>query len=354
MATALAENDVEIALDRFLADYAGAATTLTTILGLRLGVYAALSPDDPRTAAEIAVRAGIPADLATEWLKAQVVAGHVIRDSATERYSVSDATRAVVDDPVAGDLLRGLGSCLVATAQDLPVIEQGYRTGTGVHVGDRSPGIWEGQHQGAAATEAPLAAGVWIPQLSGIAARLAAGGRVADVGCGFGSPALAIAQAYPAARVCGFDAHDVSVISARALAEAAGVSDRVGFEVADAHSYPGSGYDLVTFFDALHDMGDPVGVLEHVRSTLAPDGAVLLVEFPGGDRLEDDTHTFGRMMHAVSALICTPTAVNQGGGALGTLAGERALRSVAERAGFSRVRRLESGTPFNLVLELRR
>ncbi len=200
---------------------------------------------------------------------------------------------------------------------------------------------------------APLVTTAWIPALEGIEERLLAGGKVADVACGYGSPTIALGQAYPASRVWGFDNHDASVVAARKLAAEAGVTDRVAFEVASAAAIPGDGYDLITFFDAFHDLGDPLGALEAARRALAPDGTVLLVEFAAGDHPEENFHPMGRLMYTTSALVCTPNAVAQEGMALGTLAGEHVLRTVATTAGFTRVRRVEQPSPINLVLELR-
>ncbi len=193
----------------------------------------------------------------------------------------------------------------------------------------------------------------WIPALDGVEERLRAGGSVADVGCGHGASAILIAQAYPDAHVVGFDYHDASIKEARRRAEAAGVADRVGFEVAAADSYPGHDYDLVACFDSLHDMGDPVAAARHVRQTLKPDGTWLLVEPRAGDRVEDNLNPVGRLYYAGSTLACTPNALAQDGRvALGAQAGEARLREVATEGGFSRFRRVTE-TPFNIVLEAR-
>nr|WP_246324898.1 class I SAM-dependent methyltransferase [Petropleomorpha daqingensis] len=189
--------------------------------------------------------------------------------------------------------------------------------------------------------------------MSGVADRLAAGGSLLDVGCGFGRPTIWMAQAFPAARVVGCDFHDASIAAARKAAAAAGLADRVAFEVAPATRAPGQGHAVVVFVDSLHDLGDPVGALTRAREVLAPDGAVLLVETRAGDRVEDNLHPVGRMFYAVSTMFCTPTAVSQGGAALGTLAGPSALTAVARAAGFGTVRTVPVEAPFNLLLELR-
>jgi SAM-dependent methyltransferase len=192
-----------------------------------------------------------------------------------------------------------------------------------------------------------------VEQLPGIAARLRRGGRVADVGCGFGAPTIMLARAFPEAPVIGFDYHDASVAAARKAAAEAGVGARVSFEVATAADLPGTGYDLITFVDSLHDLGDPAGALSHARRALTPGGAVLLVEPPAGDTVADNLNPLGRMFYGVSTLVCTPNALSQGTAALGTLAGAARLTEVARAAGFGTVRRVDTDAPMNLLLELR-
>ncbi len=193
----------------------------------------------------------------------------------------------------------------------------------------------------------------WIPALDGVEAKLTAGGRVADVGCGLGSSSVLIAQAYPRTTVVGSDYHAESIELARKKAAEAGVGDRVSFEVATAQTFTGTGYDLVTMFDALHDMGDPVGAARRVREALAPDGTWLLVEPYAADKVEDNFNPVGRLYYAGSTFLCVPNALSQPGGyALGAQAGEAAIRQVVTEAGFTRFRRAAE-TPFNLVYEIR-
>jgi 2-polyprenyl-3-methyl-5-hydroxy-6-metoxy-1,4-benzoquinol methylase len=195
--------------------------------------------------------------------------------------------------------------------------------------------------------------GTVIGALRGVPEALRAGGSVLDVGCGYGAPTIWIAEGFPAARITGCDYHDASIVAARKAAAAAGVATRVRFEVATAKSTPGAGYTLVVFVDSLHDLGDPLGALVHARQQLAPDGAVLLIEPRGADRVQDNLSPVGRMFYAVSTMFCTPTAVSQEGTAIGTLAGPQVLADIAREAGFGVVRPVPVEAPFNLVLELR-
>ena len=193
----------------------------------------------------------------------------------------------------------------------------------------------------------------WIPALDGVDARLKAGARVADVGCGHGASTIIMAQAYPASSFVGFDYHAPSIEHARKAAEEAGVADRVRFETARAQDFPGDGYDLVAIFDALHDMGDPLGAAAHVRKSLKSDGTWLIVEPFANDKLEDNLNPIGRIYYSASSFICTPASRSQEVGAcLGAQAGEARLREVVTKGGFTRFRRATE-TPFNLVLEAR-
>lgn len=193
----------------------------------------------------------------------------------------------------------------------------------------------------------------WIPALEGVERKLQDGGNVADVGCGRGASSVIMAQAYPNSTVVGFDYHDGSVAAARDAAQRAGVADRCRFEVARAKAFPGNDYTLVTFFDCLHDMGDPVGVAAHVRETLEPDGTWMIVEPYANERLEDNLTPVGRIFYSASTMLCTPNSKSQEVGlALGAQAGEARLQEVLRQGGFTRIRRAAE-TPFNIVLEAR-
>jgi SAM-dependent methyltransferase len=233
------------------------------------------------------------------------------------------------------------------------MLAEAFRTGRGVGWHEHHHGLFRGTERFFRGGYAAHLVDAWLPALDGTVDRLRDGALVADVGCGHGASTILMAQAFPNSRFVGFDYHDASVLRARTLAAEAGVADRVTFERARAQDFPGTNYDLVAFFDCLHDMGDPVGAAAHVRSTLAPDGAWMLVEPRAGDRVEDNLHPVGRVFYSASTVICTPAAMSQEGGwALGAQAGETRLREVLQRGGFTRVRRVAE-TPFNMVLEAR-
>ena len=345
---------VEEVMGRLVADLAATAGLQATHLGIRVGLWKAMAGRGGLTPAEVAAVAGVAEPYAREWLKHQAASGYVSYDPATERFELPAAVAAVLADDTSAGLVQGFATMLETMAGDGAVLEEAYRTGGGVGWHQRSAAHWRGMDLVTRAAVIPALVPEWVPALDGAEERLRAGATVADVGCGFGAALITLAQAYPESRFWGFDYHDGSIASARKAAATAGVADRVTFEVASAAEIPLAGFDLVLYIDTFHDLGDPVGALRRSRQALRPDGTVLLVEFAGSDRLEENFTPFGRLMYASSALVCTPNAVSQGAtDPLGSIPGERRLAEIATEVGFSRVRRLSVEAPVNLVLELR-
>lgn len=343
--------DVEAVSGQIVEELAVTLSTLTTALGVRTGLWAALAGAGPLTPAELAERVGTAEPYAREWCRTQAAAGYLrFQDGAFELPE--EVAAALVHGPL-GAVVDAAMTMLCATGTRFGAFTEAFRTGRGFGWDERAADHWHGVDAFTMAAMAPeLLAGA-IAAVPGVPAALNAGGSVLDVGCGYGAPTIWIAESFPAARVTGCDFHDASIVAARKAAAEAGVADRVRFEVAAAKQAPGSGYALVVFVDSLHDLGDPVGALARARELLAPGGAVLLFEPPGGDRVEDNLHPVGRMFYAVSTMFCTPTAVAQEGTAIGTLAGTQVLSDIARQAGFREVRPVPVEAPFNLVLELR-
>jgi SAM-dependent methyltransferase len=236
---------------------------------------------------------------------------------------------------------------------DAPRVAEAARTGVGIGWHDHVHDVHEGCERFFRPGYNANLVSAWLPAVEGAVEKLQAGARVADVGCGHGASTIVMAEAFPRSTFHGFDYHDGSIATARERAEAAGVADRVRFEVAPASSYAGGDYDLVTMFDCLHDMGDPVGAARHVRQSLAPAGTWMIVEPYAGDRVEENLNPVGRAYYAFSTLLCTPASLSQEIGlALGAQAGEARIREVVEAAGFTGFRRIAE-TPFNLVFEAR-
>jgi SAM-dependent methyltransferase len=240
-------------------------------------------------------------------------------------------------------------------ARDLDAIEQAFRTGGGVGWHEHDHALFHGTERFFRHAYQGSLVDQWLPALDGVVAKLEAGAAVADVGCGHGASTIIMAKAFPASNFVGFDYHEESITEARRLAAEAGLADRVAFAVGSAKDFPAptTGFDLVMFFDCLHDMGDPAGAAAHVRSTLADDGTWMIVEPYANDRLEDNLNPVGRVYYSASTAICTPASRSQEVGlGLGAQAGEERLRHVVEQGGFSQFRRATE-TPFNLVLEAR-
>jgi SAM-dependent methyltransferase len=232
-------------------------------------------------------------------------------------------------------------------------IVDAFRTGNGVGWHEHDGSLFDGTERTFRPNYATNLTSNWIPALDGVEQKLQSGAKVADIGCGFGASTIIMAQAYPRSRFFGFDYHESSIERARERARQAGVADRITFEAASAHDYPGRGYDLVGFFDALHDMGDPVNAARHARQALASDGTCMIVEPLASDRLEENLHPVGRLFYSASTMVCTPGAVAQNGGtALGAQAGEARIRDVVEKGGFQHFRRAAE-TPLNVVFEAR-
>jgi SAM-dependent methyltransferase len=339
-------------LGRFVDDFGAAGFAATVVIGDKLGLYQALATG-PATGAELAQRTGTHPRLMAEWLAAQAASGYVTYDPDIEQFSLSpeqDFALAHEDGPL---YLPGAFQVMVAAVKDEPKITQAFRHGAGVPWHAHDPELFAGTERFFRPGYAANLVSHWIPALDGVQAKLEAGARVADVGCGHGASTLIMAQAYPKSTFVGFDSHQPSIRHAQKVAADAGLAERCRFKVATASAYPGAGYDLVAVFDALHDLGDPVGAAAHIHQSLAPEGTLLLVEPYANDRLEDNLTPVGRAFYAASTLLCVPHALSEAPGpALGAQAGEQRLRQVATNAGFGRFRRVAQ-TPFNLIYEAR-
>lgn len=349
---AVDESTLNELLGRFVTDLGGSFHAVNAVIGDRLGLYRALLAVMPATPAEVAEQAGVSERYTAEWLKGQAAGGYVSYDPASGEFSLTAEQAFCLADPngpnVPAAFLTALGYLRAE-----PQITEAFRTGAGVawhdHHEDVHVGVDAFYRPGYVASLVPE----WIPALDGVGAKLTAGGRVADVGCGLGSSSVLIAQAYPNTTVVGYDYHAESIDLARKKAAEAGVGDRVRFEVATAQTFTGGGFDLVAMFDALHDMGDPLGAAKRIREALAPDGTWLIVEPYASDVVEENFNPVGRLYYNGSTFLCVPNALSQEGGyALGAQAGEAALRQVITDAGFTRFRRVLA-TPFNIVYEAR-
>ena len=344
-------NRLEAFLEKFVMDAGAALHAATVVLGDRLGLYRALAEGDA-TAAELASRTHCHERMILEWLRAQAAAGYVEYDTQAGRYSLTPEQSFAL---AASDGVAAPSIFLVAESmmRDLDRLEVAFRTGQGVGWHEHHESLFHGTERFFRPSYASHLISSWIPALEGVQSKLERGARIADVGCGHGASTILMGQAFPNSTFVGFDYHEPSVERARALAQEAGVAEWVTFEVALAKEFPGRNWDLVGFFDCLHDMGDPAGAARHVRESLAPDGTWMIVEPLAADRDEDNFHPLGRVSYSVSTLVCTPASLSQEvGTALGAQAGEARLSETVRAGGFTRVRRAAE-TLFNMVLEAR-
>ncbi|HEY6299569.1 MAG TPA: class I SAM-dependent methyltransferase [Candidatus Binatus sp.] len=339
-------------INKMFGDVGAAMGAALVLLGDKFGFYKTLAAGGPLTPAELASKTGTVERYVREWASAQAAAGYINYDAAAGRFSISPEQALVLADENGPAFFPAMYEIAAAAIRDEPKVANVFRNGGGVGWHEHDPCLFRGTERFFRPGYAMHLVSEWIPALDGVKQKLERGARVADVGCGHGASVILMARAFPKSKFFGFDYHQPSIDRAREAAREAGVADRATFERATAKDYPGT-FDLVAFFDCLHDMGDPVGAAAHVKSSLAKDGTWMVVEPFGNDRLEDNLNPIGRVFYAASTMICVPGSLSQEVGlGLGTQAGETRLTEVLKAGGFSRVRRA-TATPFNLVLEAR-
>ena len=349
---ALDESKLNEFMGKFVHDLGAVMHAATVVVGDKLGLYKALA-EQPASAEDLARRTETDPRYLREWLSCQAASGYVQYEAASDTFSLSEEQAFALAVEGSPAFIPGAFQIAVAQFKAIPKMTQAFRTGLGLGWHEHDAALFHGTERFFRPGYAANLTSSWIPALDGVEARLKAGAKVADVGCGHGASTIIMAQAYPASQFIGFDYHEPSIAHAREAAKNAGLGDRVRFEIASAKSYPGADYDLVTVFDCLHDMGDPVGASAHVRRSLRPDGSWMIVEPFANDRLEDNLNPVGRIFYAASTFICTPASRSQEvGRCLGAQAGEQRLREVVTEGGFKAFRRAAQ-TPFNLIFEAR-
>jgi 2-polyprenyl-3-methyl-5-hydroxy-6-metoxy-1,4-benzoquinol methylase len=349
---AVNEEKLNAFMGQFVQDIGAVMHGATVVVGDQLGLYKALA-EGPATAEELARRTQTDARYLREWLSAQAASAYVCYDPESQRFSLTEEQAFALAEEGSPAFIPGAFQIAIDQYKSITKMTQAMRTGLGVGWHEHDASLFHGTERFFRPGYAANLVSQWIPALNGVGARLTKGARVADVGCGHGASTLLMAQAYPESSFTGFDYHPASIEHAREAAQRANLDGRVRFEVASAKDYPGSDYDLVTVFDCLHDMGDPVGASAHIKKSLKPDGSWMIVEPFANDKLEDNLNPIGRVYFSASTFICTPASRAQEVGlCLGAQAGEARMRDVVTQGGFTQFRRATQ-TPFNLVYEAR-
>ena len=347
----------EKALEQFVhqtvGDLAAAISGLMVHLGDRLGLYRAMAGAGPLTPDALAARTGTSERYVREWLANQAAGGYVAFQAAQGTFELSAEHAMVLADETSPVFLDGAFETIAACYTDHEAFARAFTTGEGIGWGDHDDRLYTGALRLFRPGYQAYLVDSWLPALDGVVEKLRDGASVIDVGCGLGASTIILAQAFEHSSFVGYDIHGPSIEAARKAAAEAGVERRARFEVASAQDFPGTGYDLVTLFDCLHDMGDPVGAARRIREALADDGTLLLVEPAAGEGLADNLNPVGRLYYGLSAVICTPSSLAQDVGlGLGAQAGPKRLEEVLHEAGFSHVR-VATQTPFNLIIEAR-
>lgn len=349
---AINEEKLNQFLGNCITDFGATMHAGLVVIGESLGLYKAMAQAGKAiTPAELAERTETNERYVREWLNAQAAGGYVSYDAANQTYFLSEEQAFALANEQSPAYLPGAFLLAVSAVRAVPQLTERFRTGEGFGWHEHDAGLFRGTEMFFRPGYAANLTGAWIPALDGVEEKLKAGAKVADIGCGLGASTVLMAQAYPNSTFVGFDYHDRSIEMARERAKEGGVADRVSFEVAKAKDFPGTDYDFVTYFDCLHDMGDPVGAAAHVKESLAADGTWMIVEPFAHDEVKDNLNPIGRAFYSASTLLCTPASLSQEVGlALGAQAGEARLRDVITKGGLSHFRRATE-TPFNIVYE---
>ncbi|MEP7106013.1 MAG: class I SAM-dependent methyltransferase [Chloroflexota bacterium] len=351
-APAINEDRLNALMGQLVGELGATVNAGLIVLGDKLGLYKAMAGAGPLSPAELAQKTGTTERYVREWLNAQAAGSLVDYDPGSQRYSLSAEQALALANEDSPAFICGAFELATGVLTSESHIEEAFKSGAGYGWHEHDPHVFTGCERFFRPGYNTNLVSAWLPALAGVEEKLRVGATVADVGCGLGSSTRLMAEAYPGSRFTGFDYHQESIDLARRKAKAAGL-DSIRFEAAPAAAFPGTNYDLVTMFDCLHDMGDPVGAARHVRQALAADGTWMVVEPIAGDKVEQNLNPVGRAYYAFSTLLCTPSSLAQEVGlALGAQAGESRIRDVATAAGFTRFRRAAE-TPFNAVYEIR-
>jgi SAM-dependent methyltransferase len=335
-------------------DLGAAMQGALTYIGDRLGIFKALAVAGQVTSAELAERTGLNERYLREWLGAMTAAKYINYDPATSRYTMTPENAMILADESSPFFMGGFMQMIVPEVSMAPKLLEAFRTGKGIPQSEYPPEVFEAIERGSAPMYRHQLVRKWMPAMPQVVERLNAGGTALDVGCGSGLAVIALATAYPSARIFGYDGHQGSVDRARANAKAVGVADRVTFDVVDCTKLPAEQFDFISTFDVIHDSVDPIGLLKSIRNALKPDGTYLMVEVNASNRPEDNINPMGRMMYSASTLYCMTVSLAHGGAGIGALMGEPKARELVAASGFTRFQRLPVRDAFSVLYEIRR
>ena len=350
---AIDEQKLNALVQKVIEDIGATFHAPLVLIGEKLGLFKAMADAGLLSAAELAHRTGTAERYVREWLPAMAAGGYVAYDSDSGRFFLTPEQAFALADETSPAYLPGAFQAATAAIRSEPKIAEAFRSGRGVGWHEHDAELYIGAERFYKPNYVTNLCSSWLPSLDGVVEKLRGGALVADVGCGYGASTILMAEMFPNSRFIGFDYHALSVHEAHKRAEVAGVAGNASFETFSAKDIPCRGYDFITMFDCLHDMGDPCGVAEHMRRALKDDGTWMIVEPFAGDNIQDNLNPVGRLFYCASVLLCTSGAIHQDGKlVLGGQAGEARIREVVTAGGFSRFRRV-AHTPINLVFEAR-
>nr|WP_321234580.1 class I SAM-dependent methyltransferase [uncultured Psychroserpens sp.] len=348
----LNEDRLHDLLGKVVTEMGAAANGPLITIGDKLGLYTTLAESGHLTSHELAVKTNTTERYIREWLSAQAASGYVEYEASSQKFFMTPEQSMVFGNRKSPVFMTGAFYAISSLYHDEHKIENAFKTGEGVSWGDHNSCLFCGTEKFFSPSYEGNLISNWIPSMDGVIEKLEKGAKVADIGCGHAASTIIMAKAFPNSSFIGFDFHAASIDQAKERAKDAGLTN-VSFEVSTAKDFPGSDYDFITFFDCLHDMGDPVGACAHTKAALKSDGTCMIVEPFAKDTLEDNLNPVGRAFYAFSTMLCTPCSLNQEVGlALGAQAGEKQLKEVISKGGFSKFKRATE-TPFNLILEAR-
>ena len=333
-------------------DIGAAMLGALSYIGDRLGIFSALAEAGSVTSADFAKRTGLSERYIREWLNAMAAAGYLNYDAAAKTYAMPPEHAMVLARDDSPFFAGGFIEMIVPQMSIAPKVMQSFKDGRGVPQSEYPPEIWEAMERSSASMYRHQLIRKWLPTMPQVVASLSEGGSSLDVGCGSGRAAIAIANAFPKARVSGFDAHPGSLARARANAKAAGLGDRIKFDVVDCTKLPAAQFDFISTFDVVHDSVDPDALLKSIRNALKPGGTYLMVEVNVSSKLEDNINPMGRLMYSMSTLYCMTVSLAHGGAGIGACMGEAKARELVAAAGFKHFRRLPIEDMFSALYEI--